>query len=169
MNRIYHYVGSHDPEQVLNQPSDRAHILQPADVLSWIDETQREVGRDGVVITSFIVDTTGQLWIAGRRSEHVVCAAGQPVLAAGEITFMIEKRDVWVSEVSNQSTGYCPEPEAWPAVAAAFDEIGLEHPGDFTTAYTFRRCDQCEATNIVKEEYFVCGICDAELSFEWNF
>jgi hypothetical protein len=169
MNRIYHYVGSHDLEQVLSQPSDRAQIQGADDVLAWIDETQREVGRDGLIITSFIVDTTGQLWIAGRRSEHVVCAAGQPVLAAGEITFMIEKQDIWVSEVSNQSTGYCPEPEAWPAVAAALDEIGLKHRDDFTTAYIFRRCDQCEATNIVKEEYFVCSMCDAELSSEWDF
>ena len=169
MNRIYHYVGSHDPQKVISQPSDRAQILQPDDVLWWIEETQQEVEDDGSVITSFIVDTIGQLWIADRRSEHVVCAAGQPVLAAGEITFGIEKQDVWVSEVSNQSTGYCPEPEAWPAVAAVLDEIGFEYPDDFTSIYIFRRCDQCESTNIVKDDFFVCGVCDTELSPDWNF
>jgi hypothetical protein len=169
MNRVYHYIGARELQQVLNQPSDRAPVLQPGDVLTWIEETQQEIEHDRSVIATFIIDTTGQLWIADRRSEHVLCAAGQPVLAAGEITFVIENQDIWVSEITNQSAGYCPEPEAWPEVATTLDDIGLDHPGDFTTAYIFRRCTQCEAVNIVKEEYFVCGVCDAELSSEWNF
>ena len=91
------------------------------------------------------------------------------MLAAGEITFVIESQPIWVSEVTNQSTGYCPEPEAWSAVAATLDKIGLEHPPDFTTAYIFRHCDECGATNIVKDGFFVCGVCDAPLSQDWNF
>ncbi|BDA71358.1 hypothetical protein CAL7716_055240 [Calothrix sp. PCC 7716] len=56
-----------------------------------------------------IIDVDEQLWIADRHSEHVQCARGQRVLSAGEITFTLASSNVLVSEVSNQSTGYCPE------------------------------------------------------------
>jgi hypothetical protein len=169
MGKVYHYVGPHDLQQLLSRPSDRTQILQPDDVLTWIGKTRQEVGRDQSVTATFIVDAAGQLWIADRRSEHIACAAGQPVLAAGEITFAIEGQNVIVSEVTNQSTGYCPEPEAWPEVAATLDKIGLAHPPACTTTYIFRLCSRCGTTNIVKEDFYVCGVCDAELSHDWNF
>jgi hypothetical protein len=167
MGRIYHYAGPHHIQwQPLN---NRACILRPSDVLAWVDENQEEIGPDHSVTVTFVVDTSGQLWIASRRSEHVICAAGQPVRMAGEMTFTIAGQRVRVSEVTNQSTGYCPEPESWSAVAAVLDTIGFERPPDFTTAYIFRRCDTCGATNIVKDDFFVCGVCDAALGPEWNF
>ncbi len=109
----------------------------------------------------------GKLWIADRHSEHVVCAKGGPVMSAGEITFQI--KNLSVSGVTNQSTGFCPEPGSWPNVANALDKIGLVHPDDFTTHFHFRRCNECRSINIVKENWFICSMCDAELSHIWNF
>jgi hypothetical protein len=41
-----------------------------------------------------------------------------------------------VSEVSNQSTGYCPDLSCWSAVASALDRAGLERPdGDLPDAW----------------------------------
>jgi hypothetical protein len=53
-----------------------------------------------------------------RRSEHVVCAGGGLVRAAGELRFELRHGSVVVAEASNQSTGYCPEPQSWTARAA---------------------------------------------------
>jgi transposase len=39
--------------------------------------------------------------------------------------------------------GYCPELSSWPAVATACEQVGLEHPGEFTAAFEFRRCVIC--------------------------
>ncbi len=66
------------------------------------------------------------------------------------------------------STGYCPEPESWPAVAAALDKAGIRHPNKFTRAFLFRRCENCKQTNIVKEDNFTCAVCGTELNKEWN-
>jgi hypothetical protein len=71
--------------------------------------------------------------------------------------------------VSNQSTGYCPEPASWPAVARALDAAGIAHPGRFTVAVIFRRCDACGERNLVKDDWFECAICGAPLASEWNF
>ncbi len=73
-----------------------------------------------------------------------------------------------VIEVSNQSTGFCPEPKSWASVAQALDEISLKHPGEFTLSFTFRRCVQCNLLNVVKENLFNCAECNAELPQNWN-
>jgi hypothetical protein len=91
------------------------------------------------------------------------------VLAAGEISFGRQGQDWVVSEVSNLSTGYCPEPGSWPAVASALDRIGLAHPGDYTSKIVFRRCPACHERNIVRDESFVCAVCGAALPAAWNF
>jgi len=54
-------------------------------------------------------------------------------------------------------------------VAAALDRIDVIHPGRFTTAIMFRRCGKCGERNIVRDEWFVCGLCGTELPAEWNF
>lgn len=91
------------------------------------------------------------------------------MLSAGEMFFLVEGTRIQVAEVSNQSTGFCPEPESWPAVAAALDRIGIAHPGGFTAAVVFRRCERCGERNIVKDGWFVCGVCGADLPERWNF
>lgn len=118
---------------------------------------------------TFVVDTTGTLRVAARRSEHVACAGGGDVLSAGELTAVVQGADVRVVEISNQSTGYCPEPESWSAVARALDRAGIAHPARFTFEATFRRCPACGERNLVKEGWFHCAICEAALPEDWNF
>ena len=117
---------------------------------------------------TFVVGLDGWLRLAPRRSEHVDCAAGQPVLAAGEVLFAREESGWSVCEISNQSTGYCPDLDSWPAVAAALARIGLEHPGDFTHKIVFRRCPGCGQLNIVREGDFACAVCGCTLPDHWN-
>jgi transcription initiation factor TFIIIB Brf1 subunit/transcription initiation factor TFIIB len=33
----------------------------------------------------------------------------------------------------------------------------------------FRRCPACGERNIVKDDWFVCGVCGADLPTVWNF
>jgi hypothetical protein len=118
---------------------------------------------------TFVIDCQGDLLLPDRRSEHVACAGGGPVLSAGEMFLLVRGDGVEVVEISNQSTGYCPEPESWPAVVSALDRIGVAHPGRFTAEIVFRRCEACGERNVVRDGWFVCGVCGAELPAEWNF
>ncbi|WP_371614576.1 hypothetical protein [Streptomyces sp. NBC_00454] len=117
---------------------------------------------------TFVVDAAGVLRLAPRRSEHVVCAAGEAVLGAGEIGFRQESGRWAVDEVSNQSTGYCPDVGSWPAVAEALDRAGVARPSGFTHEVEFRRCPACRQLNIVREGDFFCVFCDEALPREWN-
>ena len=42
-------------------------------------------------------------------------------------------------------------------------------PAGFTHAVVFRRCEACGQRNVVKDDAFVCAVCDADLPAEWNF
>ncbi len=98
----------------------------------------------------------------------MACAGGDMVLGAGEIGF-VRAADGWaVSEVSNQSTGYCPGIGAWSAVARALDGAGLGRPSGFTHEVVFRRCPGCQEHNIVRDSDFVCVFCDSDLPEAWN-
>jgi hypothetical protein len=122
----------------------------------------------GVPLT-FVVGVDGILRVADQRSEHVACAGGGEVLSAGELTAVRSGGAFAIIEVSNQSTGYCPEPESWQAVGDALDRAGIAHPGHFTFEAVFRRCPQCHERNLVKDSWFYCAICDGVLPVAWNF
>ncbi|MFD7686438.1 hypothetical protein [Streptomyces sp. NPDC059781] len=128
------------------------------------DREPHEVGEP----FTYVVDTTGRLLLAPRRSEHVACAGGRPVLAAGEIGFARgESGGRWTVEfVSNQSTGYCPGPESWEAVARSLDRAGMGHGAGYTHPIVFRCCPHCGNRNVVKEDFFVCSLCDGDLPVE---
>jgi hypothetical protein len=117
---------------------------------------------------TFVIGLDGWLRLAPRRSEHVNCAAGQPVLAAGEVLFVRDTVGWFVSEISNQSADYCPDLDSWPAVAMALDRVGVAHPGDFTHKVVFRRCPACGQLNIVRDGNFACAVCDSALPADWN-
>ena len=121
------------------------------------------------LIVTFVVAWNGTILIADRRSEHVICAMGHPVLSAGEMTFAFTKERVIVERVTNQSTGYCPEPESWGAVATALDQLSIEPPSGFDPAFNFRRCSSCSQINVVKDNWFECDVCQTELPQRWNF
>jgi hypothetical protein len=74
-----------------------------------------------------------------------------------------------VAEVTNQSTGYCPDPDSWPAVARALDRVGVRHPGSLTDKVIFRRCPTCGGRNIVRDDDFTCALCNSALPAQWNF
>jgi hypothetical protein len=165
----YSYVG---PEEIRAKAIGCAtgtRIASPGDVLAWARRTGQVPGPDGLIAATFVVDAGGDLLVADRRSEHVACAGGGPVLSAGEIFFCIAERGAEAAEVSNQSTGYCPEPESWPAVAAALERAGLGHPGGFTHKVVFRLCPACGERNVVKDGWRVCGVCGGDLPAAWNF
>lgn len=169
MTRLYPYVGPADIKaRIAGRPTGTS-IKSVADLLAWIHGTGQYRGSDGLVPATFVIDDGGQLLLADRRSEHVACAGGGPVLSAGEMFFRANDDDIELADVSNQSTGFCPEPESWLAVAFALDRIGLAHPDRFTQEVIFRRCERCGERNVVKEGWYVCGLCGAELPAQWNF
>ena len=160
----YKYVGPHELLGLISCASTRQYIQSKRDILSWIKRTHQKTNAAGEVVATFIMDTNGCLWVADRHSEHVACAAGGPVLSAGEMGFRVTKEEIEVSNVTNQSTGFCPDAASWPRVAEALRGVGLSHPDEFTVSFTFRRCDGCGSINLVKDDWFVCGVCDAELN-----
>ncbi|BFV60744.1 hypothetical protein KCMC57_up58480 [Kitasatospora sp. CMC57] len=147
--------------------SEGRSIRSSADFGEWVSAlTLDELAEP----FTFVVDSGGVLRLAPRRSEHVVCAGGEEVLSAGEMSFREESGQWVVEEVSNQSTGYCPDASSWPAVAVAeaLDRIGIHRQSGFTHEVVFRQCRSCRELNIVREEDFVCVFCGEDLPREWN-
>lgn len=168
MSRLYHYQGPQSIAQAVAGHPKGSPIRSVSDLEQWIEHTHQQVKRWGVIAATFVITQDGILCLADRHSEHVACAGGRAVRSAGEL-FLTRSQVGWkVSEVSNQSTGYCPEPASWAAVATALDQIPLPHPGAFTHVVLFRRCPVCRQLNLIKEEVFVCSLCDSELPREWN-
>lgn len=165
MPRIYTYVGPHAIARAAADEPVGALITSPPDLDAWL-EAHPDALTEGA---TFVVDPSGVLRLAPRRSEHVACAAGGHVLAAGEIVFTRRRGAIVVEEATNQSTGYCPEPESFESLASALDRLGVARPGAYTMACTFRWCVPCRQTNLVKEDWFECPCCGAALPREWNF
>ncbi|MFG3393195.1 hypothetical protein [Streptomyces parvus] len=163
--RSYRYVGPADLKAAIRPGRGSRRIVSSADFAHWA------AGQAAVELLepfTFVVSTDGMLQLAPRRSEHVACADGEHVLSAGEISFTREA-DRWVvDEVSNQSTGYCPDVVSWPAVAHALDAIELGRPPHFTHPVVFRRCPGCQECTIVREDDFVCVFCGSDLPKAWN-
>jgi hypothetical protein len=161
--RTYHYVGPEEIAERAAAMSPGVRIATLAELESWLTKAGQEPRRDESLTTTFVIDDGGNLRLAHRRSEHFACAGGGMVWSAGEISFVRDEVGWRVEAVSNQSTGYCPEPESWPQVAAGLDRIGISHPNHFTTEITFRRCPTCGQINIVKDDWFVCSMCSSDL------
>ncbi|MGW1782373.1 hypothetical protein ACWCQQ_25025 [Streptomyces sp. NPDC002143] len=163
--RRYGYVGPEDVRRAVGRGNGGRAIRCAADLDAC---TTAKDAEDAEPFT-YVVGLDGLLRLAPRRSEHVACADGDDVLGAGEISFRRGPRGaVRVHEVSNQSTGYCPDPDSWPAVAAALDRAGIGRPDGFTHALVFRRCERCGENNVVREGVFVCVFCDGDLPLLWN-
>jgi hypothetical protein len=169
MANVYHYVGPVEIKERASRAPPGVRVISAADFKEWVRSTEQEPDSRGTVAVTFVVDEEGFLRVADRRSEHVACSGGKSVLSAGEIFFRVTAGGVEVVEVSNQSTGFCPEPASWFAVAASLDRVGIPHPGRFTQEVTFRRCTACGERNVVKDGWFVCGVCGADLPPDWNF
>jgi hypothetical protein len=155
--------------KAINGTPARKQVKSSVDIVNWCKETAQKLDEDNCIITTFIIDQEETLWIADRHSEHIICADGQPVCSAGEMTFQLNGSLVSVTDVTNQSLGYCPPPETWFSVSNALNKARIPHPADFTCKMIFRQCTKCGSKNIVKDFWFVCDVCRNDLSKEWNF
>jgi hypothetical protein len=164
---LYRFVGSRELANRAGSTVRGAPITAPADVLRWLAAGADPLAAGEVTVT-FVVTEGGVLLVADRHSEHVACAGGGPVRAAGELSFALGAGRVTVTRVSNQSTGYCPEPESWGAVVGALRAAGLEPPAGFDPRCEFRRCAGCGSLNLVKCGVFECAVCGADLPREYN-
>jgi hypothetical protein len=163
--RRYRYIG---PTELRDQVAavDAVAVDALASLDGWLAGRDR---RELIEPLTFVVALDGVLRLAPRRSEHVALAGGRDVLAAGEIRFAPDETGWRVAEVTNQSTGYCPDPDSWPAVGRGLDRAGVRHPGNFTEEVIFRRCPTCGERNIVRDDDFTCALCNSALPVQWNF
>lgn len=167
--RLYTYVG---PTEFLR----RAAPVSASPAIESIGELRQELAKLGflfqpgeLLTLTFVIDVDGRLRIADRHREHVACAGGGCVRCAGEMTLGWEAGEVAIENVTNQSTGYCPDVESWDAVESALAALGIRHPGGLDPEFVFRRCESCGETNVVKDAWFICALCGAELPRHWNY
>ncbi len=158
-------MGPAELSALVRPGNEGRRIRSAADFEDWASALSAEELAEPF---TFVVDTAGVLRLAPRRSEHVACAGAEAVLGAGEMAFRRESGTWAVCEVSNQSTGYCPDTASWAAVADALNAAGIERPSGFTHPVVFRRCPACRRLNIVRDGDFVCVFCDGALPPEWN-
>ncbi|MBI4852423.1 MAG: hypothetical protein HY819_11560 [Acidobacteria bacterium] len=169
MKKLYKYLGKEENRVKSKIESGRQLLTNQEDVLNWLKKNGHKIGENKEITATFIVDKEERMWIADRNSEHVLCAKGEDVLSAGEITFCLIKNKIMISGITNQSTGYCPEPDSWPCVSISLDKVGLQHPAFFTSVFLFRFCYHCSSINIIKDDWFFCSVCNSSLSEQWNF
>src|SRR5258708_4137863 len=123
MPTLYFYVGPDEIRARAIGASPGTKIDSASDLENWLQATAQRPNPDGLHAVTFVVDEQGTLRIGDRGFEHVACAGGGPVLSAGGMFARRSNKGLVVEEVSNQSTGFCPEPDSWPAVASALDRI----------------------------------------------
>jgi len=162
--RAYRYVGSEEIARHAQAAIERVQPTSAADIRAWATRMKRSA-----LECTYVVDAGGKLWLSDRRTEHVTCARGGEVLGAGEVWFEVHPDRVEIATITNQSTGYCPEPDCWPAVRDALTAAGLAPPRGFTYSFRFRRCPTCRGINILKDEMPECPSCGTELPAAWNF
>ena len=166
---MYKYVGADEIRQNTAHLPAGKKILSINDIDNWIEETKQQPDSWGLIAATFVIDYEGYLRIADRHSEHIACACGREVGSAGEVFFQKSKNGLEVAEITNQSTGFCPQPESWQHVVKALDLINISHPSSFSIEFIFRRCCACNQVNIVKDNLFFCSVCAAKLPQTWNF
>jgi hypothetical protein len=165
VTRRYRYVGPRRLADLASSNIERFEPTNQAELAAWL----RTQGHDHEVTLTYVVTTLGCLRLSDRHAEHVACAQGQPVFGAGELSLLLDGAEVEVAAVTNQSTGYCPEPACFTAVAQALVAAQLEAPEGFAHAFVFRRCPECEGIVIVKDDEFECPTCALPLPVQWNF
>lgn len=168
MPKLYKYVGADEIRQKIRHLPSGNLILSISDIETWIQETKQQTDVWRLIAATFVINEEGCFRIADRHFEHIACAGGKPVLSAGEIFFQINKNKLQVAEITNQSTGFCPEAQSWKHVARVLDLIKIPHPSSFTIEFIFRRCHYCSQINIVKDNLFICFVCATKLPQKYN-
>jgi hypothetical protein len=161
---MYKYVGSQEILKQVSIEKTGKLILSQKDITNWIHDTNQKFNAESEIIATFTIDLHNQLRINDRRSEHVVCANGGAVLSAGEITFKKDKfGEISISQITNQSTGYCPSAKSWEFVQQALLKINIDFPDFFTTVFIFCICENCGNINIIKDNFYYCLNCENKL------
>ena len=168
-SKHYPFVGPDSLRHLAGIASERHALQSEAGLRAWVTGSGVRLRRGAQITFTFVLLPPEQLFLADRRSEHISCARGHAVLSAGEMTFLFDGTRLLLDEVTNQSTGYCPEPESWPAVRDALVSLGLKAPDQFTYAFEFRFCSNCRVTSIIKNQIFECPACGGELPHDWNY
>ncbi|MGW5399618.1 hypothetical protein [Streptomyces sp. NPDC003952] len=78
----YRYVGPPDLRALVRPEAEGRSIHSASGFADWASSLAAVQLAEPF---TFVIDSTGVLRLAPRRSEHVVCAGGGPVLGAGEI------------------------------------------------------------------------------------
>src|SRR6266700_3873115 len=97
MRSMYRYVGPKKIAERAPPVPAGIRVESSEDVRRWIRQTGQDLDAAGSVTATFIIDESGGLRIADRRSEHVACAGGRPVRSAGEMTFTVRTTEVSVT------------------------------------------------------------------------
>lgn len=166
--RSYEYVG--DPSFIpKGAMPPRLLIDCLSAVVEWMTDHESETDICGEIAATFVVDEQEQFWVADRATEHVACARLGKVLSAGEVFFATNENGApCIERITNQSTGFCPEPLSWKAVVSSLHSIGMSVPDGFDPAFEFRRCPKCSTLAIIKGWEFTCLVCGTDLPAEWN-
>lgn len=157
---VFHYIGN---PALIERNAFRLQVRSEGDLAKWYFRHQFECDCEGLVPATYIVDAAGWLWIAERRSEHVCCAHGEAVQAAGELFIETKKGVGIVARMSNQSTGYCPAVESWNVIHDVLDKLEVSHPLFFDPQCEFRQCESCGIVQLVKDDFYECCVCSNSL------
>lgn len=168
MSKLFTYSGTPSIAKIHSNSPMGFWVQKAEDFITWTQQNQQKPERDLIFRATYVLDTLGKFLIADRHSEHVACAGGQSVLAEGEVGFTIQKKSVVIEEISNYSTGYCPDVLCFAEVQKTLNQINVLHPNWWTREAVFRRCLNCKEKNLVKDSWFYCLICYAPLTENWN-
>lgn len=95
---LYHYVGPRQiADRFLNVPTGTP-VGSARDVVRWARESGQHPTRDGCVIATFVVDPSGSLLLADRRSEHVACLVAAVEIVSPRNKDRVTVRDAFVSK-----------------------------------------------------------------------
>ena len=166
MHQVYRYVGPEHIRAAVEGMAPGVAVRSERDLAEWAD--RQTEWRNGELIATYVVLVGGLLQLAPRRCEHVACAAGQEVWAAGELT-LCRQPELAIVAISNLSTGYCPQPACWSALEASLHALDIEYPDQLTASFEFRLCPGCGQRNLIKDEWYECASCESPLPRTWNF
>lgn len=161
---LYGFIGPDRLLPLATAETPRLRLRRGMRAREILTALERPDARADELIATYVVDGGGAVWIAERQVEHIAAARGAPVLAAGEMTLDLAGDEIVVLAATNQSTGYCPSPASWTALAVALDAIGVDRPDDFEQVFEFGRCAECGALAIVKDGERICAECGGALA-----
>jgi hypothetical protein len=118
---------------------------------------------------------------AGRRGKTVPIARIVPAAEKSRVPGPLSALDRWrtivprrpsrqLARLRRDDSGWRPSESSSSGRPSRATSRGApcRHAGDYTIAFEFRRCQQCAKLNVVKDGWFWCDACSAQLSREWN-